>query len=142
MGHLRIPHDRARDPFAGVCPFHGDCLEGLASGPALGARWKMAPRELPPEHPAWPLEAEYLALGLHNLVCTLSPRRIVIGGGVLHQPCLLPLLHAELTRLLNGYIQATEILEAMERFVVLPELGDRAGVLGALVLAEEAAGKA
>jgi fructokinase len=139
MGHLRIPHDRARDPYAGACPFHGDCLEGLASGPALRARWTMAPRELPPEHPAWALEAEYLALGLHNLVCTLSPRRIVIGGGVSHQPCLLPMVRAELTRLLNGYIEAAEIVEEMESFVVLPELGDRSGVLGALVLAEEAA---
>jgi fructokinase len=138
MGHLRIPHDRARDPFAGACPFHGDCMEGLASGPALEARWGMAPRELPAEHPAWALEAGYLAAGLHNLVCTLSPRRIVIGGGVLHQPCLLPLVRTELTRLLNGYIQAAEIVEEMDRFVVLPELGDRAGVLGALVLAEEA----
>jgi len=141
MGHLRIPHDRARDPYGGGCPFHGDCLEGLASGPALRARWSMAPRELPPTHPAWALEAEYLALGLHNLVCTLSPRRIVIGGGVLHQPCLLPMVRAELTRLLNGYIEAAEIVEEMESFVVLPELGDRAGVLGALVLAEEAAGR-
>jgi fructokinase len=139
MGHLRIPHDRARDPFAGGCPFHGDCLEGLASGPAIEARWGTAPRELPAEHPAWALEAEYLAAGLHNLVCTLSPRRIVIGGGVLHEPCLLPLVRAELTRLLNGYIQTAEIVEEIDRFVVLPELGDRAGVLGALVLAEEAA---
>jgi len=141
MGHLRIPHDRARDPYPGACPFHGDCLEGLASGPALRARWKMAPRELPSAHPAWALEAEYLALGLHNLVCTLSPRRIVIGGGVLHQPCLLPMVRAELARLLNGYIEAVEIVEEMESFLVLPELGDRAGVLGALVLAEEAAGR-
>jgi fructokinase len=101
----------------------------------------MAPRELPPAHIAWALEAEYLALGLHNLVCTLSPRRIVIGGGVLHQPCLLPMVRVELTRLLNGYIEAAEIVEAMDSFVVLPELGDRAGVLGALVLAEEAAGR-
>ncbi|MFZ0933034.1 MAG: ROK family protein, partial [Bryobacteraceae bacterium] len=99
----------------------------------------MAPRELPPAHPAWALEAEYLALGLHNLVCTLSPRRIVIGGGVLQQPCLLPMVRAELARLLGGYIEAAEIIEEMESFVVLPQLGDRAGVLGALVLAEEAA---
>ncbi|HEY1217362.1 MAG TPA: ROK family protein [Bryobacteraceae bacterium] len=139
MGHLRIPHDRARDPYAGGCPFHGDCLEGLASGPALRERWSMAPRELPPAHPAWALEAEYLALGLHNLVCTLSPRRIVIGGGVLLQPCLLPMVHTGLARLLNGYIEAVEIVERMESFVVLPQLGGRAGVLGALLLAEEAA---
>ncbi|MFY9724980.1 MAG: ROK family protein, partial [Bryobacteraceae bacterium] len=69
----------------------------------------------------------------------LSPRRIVIGGGVLQQPCLLPMVRAELARLLGGYIEAAEIIEEMESFVVLPQLGDRAGVLGALVLAEEAA---
>ena len=141
MGHLRIPHDRARDPYAGRCPFHGDCLEGLACGPAIRERWQMAPSELPAEHPAWALEAEYLAAGLNNFVCTLSPQRIVIGGGVLHQECLLPMVRAELTRLLGGYIEAAEILEEMDRFVVLPELGDRAGVLGGLMLAEEAAGR-
>ena len=141
MGHLRIPHDHARDPYPGGCPFHGDCLEGLASGPALRERWRMAPRELPPEHPAWPLEAEYLAAGLNNLVCTLSPRRIVIGGGVLEQTCLLTMLRAELSRLLNGYIEAMEIVEEMESFVVAPQLGGRAGVLGALVLAEAAHGR-
>lgn len=139
MGHMRIPHDRARDPYGGECPFHGDCLEGLACGPAMHERWHAAPRELPPDHPGWALEAAYLAAGLNNLVCTLSPERIVIGGGVLHQPCLLPMVRAELTRLLGGYIEAAEIVDEIDKFVVLPELGDRAGVLGALVLAEEAA---
>jgi len=139
MGHLRIPHDRARDPYNGECPFHGDCLEGLACGPAMRERWHMAPRELPPDHPAWALEAEYLAAGLNNFVCTLSPQRIVIGGGVLHQECLLPMVRAGLARLLGGYIEAAEIIDEMDSFVVLPELGDRAGVLGGLVLAEEAA---
>jgi fructokinase len=138
MGHLRIPHDRERDPFAGVCPFHGDCLEGLASGPAVRERWRIAPRDLPAGHPAWALEAEYLALGLNNLVCTLSPRRILMGGGVMQQPELLPMVRAELGRFLNGYIEAAEIVDEMDRFVVLPELGNRAGVLGGLVLAEEA----
>jgi fructokinase len=143
MGHVRVPHDTARDPYAGVCPYHGDCLEGLASGPALEARWGRPAGELPPDHPAWALEAHYLALGLANYVCILSPQRIVLGGGVMQQPHLFAPIRKELVRLLNGYIQAPEILERTEEFIVPPLLGSRAGVLGGLVLAEQAAaGKA
>lgn len=136
MGHIRIPHDTARDPFPGCCPYHGDCMEGLASGPAIEARWGSPGRDLPPEHPAWALEARYLALGVANWVCTLSPRRIVMGGGVMQQPHLFPLIRRELTCILNGYIRSQEILEGLDSYVVPPLLGARSGVLGALVLAE------
>ncbi len=136
MGHIRIPHDTARDPFRGCCPYHGDCLEGLASGPAIEARWGVAGRELPPGHPAWELEARYLALGLATWVCTLSPQRIVMGGGVMQQPHLFPLIRRELACILNGYIRAAEILEGLDSYVVPPVLGSRSGVLGALVLGE------
>jgi fructokinase len=135
MGHLRVPHDRTADPFPGVCPFHGDCLEGLASGPAMAARWGVPAETLDAGHPAWALEAHYLALALHNIVCTLSPQRVVIGGGVMAQPALLPLVRRDLATLLNGYIQSPAVLERMDDFVVPPALGDRAGVAGALVLA-------
>ena len=138
MGHIRIPHDTARDPYPGICPYHGDCLEGLASGPSIEARWGSPAGGLPPDHPAWALEAHYLALGLVSFVCTLSPRRILLGGGVMQQPQLFPLIRAELVQLLNGYIQADEIIRHADRFVVPPALGSRAGVLGALVLAEQA----
>jgi len=139
MGHIRIPHDLAEDPYPGCCPFHGDCLEGLASGPSIQARWGANASELPPDHPGLSLEARYLASGLANWVCTLSPQRIVLGGGVVNQSLLFPLIRAELLRLLNGYIQVREITECAERFVVPAMLGSRAGVLGALVLAEQAA---
>lgn len=139
MGHIRVPHDLAADPYPGCCPFHGDCLEGLASGPAVKARWGAQASELPVDHPGLALEAHYLALGLANWVCTLSPERIVLGGGVMQQGDLLPLIRAELLRLLNGYIQAREITERADRYVVPAMLGGRAGVLGALVLAQEAA---
>ncbi|MBL8136236.1 MAG: ROK family protein [Acidobacteria bacterium] len=135
MGHLRVPHDHAADPFPGVCPFHGDCLEGLASGPAMAARWGTAAETLDAGHPAWALEARYLALALQNIVCTLSPERVVIGGGVMAQPALLPRVRRELATLLNGYVQAPEVLHHMDEYVVAPVLGDRAGVAGALVLA-------
>jgi fructokinase len=140
MGHIRVPHDRQRDPFDGVCPFHGDCLEGLACGPAIEARWGLAPRDLPSSHPGIALEAEYLAYGLAAWVCTLSPQRIVLGGGVMKQAELFPLLRERLIGLLNNYVQAREITDCIDRYVVPALLGGRAGVLGGLALAEEAAG--
>ena len=129
MGHLRIPHDRAADPFPGCCPYHGDCLEGLASGPAIQARWGAPGELLPADHAAWNLEARYLALATANLVCTLAPERILIGGGVMRQLRLFDLIQRELVELLNGYMGAPKL--------VPPGLGDRAGVLGALILAEQ-----
>ena len=138
MGHIRVPHDRQRDPYPGCCPFHGDCLEGLASGPAMQQRWSIPAPELPIDHPAWELEAHYLALGLANWVCTLSPKRIVLGGGVMQQRCLFPLIRNELVRLLNGYIQVGELTRNADEYVVPAKLGDRAGIAGALALAEQA----
>lgn len=138
MGHIRVPHDRDRDPFEGTCPFHGDCLEGLASGPAIEARWGAPGEDLPADHPAWPLEARYLALGLMAIVCILSPQRIILGGGVMKRSFLLAMVRSELQDLLNGYIQATAITEEIDATVVPPALGDQAGVLGAIALAARA----
>ena len=141
MGHMRLPHDLEADPFPGVCPFHGDCLEGLANGPALEARWGQRGETLPADHPAWPLEAHYLALAMVNLICTLSPQRIILGGGVMKGRQLFPLIRTEVQALLNGYLQATEILDDVDRYIVPPALGDRAGVLGAIALAERSLGE-
>jgi fructokinase len=138
MGHVRIPHDRAADPFAGTCPFHGDCLEGLASGPAMNARWLQPAEQLPPDHPGWALEARYLALALVNFICTLSPQRIVIGGGVMSGRQLFPLIRQHVLELLNNYVRAPQILADIDTFIVPPWLGPQAGVLGALALAEAA----
>ena len=136
MGHIRIPHDLGADPFPGSCPYHKDCLEGLASGPAMQARWGKRAQELPADHPAWALEAHYLALGLATWVCTVSPERILLGGGVMQQASLFPMIRQELLRLLNGYIDAKPLLNEIDSYVAPPELGNRAGVLGAMVLAE------
>ena len=136
MGHIRIPHDLGADPFPGSCPYHKDCLEGLASGPAMQARWGKRAQELPADHPAWALEAHYLALGLATWVCTVSPERILLGGGVMQQAGLFPMIRQELLRLLNGYIDAKPLLNEIDSYVAPPELGSRAGVLGAMVLAE------
>ena len=139
MGHVRVPHDLSADPFPGVCPFHGDCLEGLASGSAMAERWGQSADTLPVEHPAWALEARYLALALQGFVCTLSPERIVMGGGVMDHSQLLPRVRRQLKALLNGYIQAPEVLDDMDGYVVAPALGHQSGVIGALVLAAQAA---
>lgn len=136
MGHVRIPHDRQRDPYEGHCPFHGDCLEGLASGPALAERWGKSAEQLPDNHPAWELEAEYLAFALVNFVCTLSPQRIVIGGGVMQQQRLYSLIHAKVERYLNGYIESPAIIDSIDEFIVAPALGNRSGVLGAIALGQ------
>jgi fructokinase len=138
MGHILIPFERGREQHPGVCPYHGPCLEGLASGPAMRARWGQPAESLPPDHEAWALEAHYLALGLANLIMTLSPERIVLGGGVMHQEALYPLIRQEVKALLNGYIQAPLILERLDEYIVAPGLGDRAGVLGAIALARQA----
>jgi fructokinase len=138
MGHLQIPHDLARDPFPGACPYHKDCLEGLASGPAMQERWKIPAGALPPYHPGWELEAHYLALGLVNLVFTLSPQRILLGGGVMQQPHLFEMIRKEFKRLLNDYLRHDDLLEHLNHFIQPPALGSRAGVLGTLVLARQA----
>jgi len=134
MGHIRLPHDFARDPFPGVCPFHGDCLEGLASGPALEKRWGARAETLPPDHPAWDLQAHYLALALVNYTCTLSPQRIILGGGVMEQVHLFPRIRRKVLELLNGYVQSPALLENIDAYIVPPALGKRAGILGALAL--------
>ena len=138
MGHVRIPHDMATDPFPGSCPYHGDCLEGLAAGQALEKRWGQPAETLPADHPAWPLEARYLALGIANFIFTLSPQRIIVGGGVMVQHGLLATVRREVTELLAGYVDAPEVTRDIDDYIVPPALVDRAGVLGAIALAEQA----
>lgn len=140
MGHVLPPHDRTEDPFDGVCPYHGDCLEGLASGPAIEQRWKEKAERLGPDHPAWDLEAKYLAHGIVPQIYIISPQRIIMGGGVMDQAHLFPKVRRHVCEILNKYIQAKAILEDIDRYIVPPGLGNRAGVLGAIALAQAAAG--
>jgi len=139
VGHMLIPHDRARDPFAGSCPFHGDCFEGLAAGSAIERRWGKPGEELGDRSDVWELEAEYLALGVVNVICVMSPQRVILGGGVMKQPSLLPLVRARTRELLAGYVVAPGLSAGLEEYIVSPALGDRAGVLGAIELARLAA---
>ncbi len=140
MGHIALPRDPSVDPFEGVCPYHGDCLEGLASGPAIQARWGTPVEELPDDHPAWELEAHYLGMALASFICILSPQRIVLGGGVMKHAPLIRAVREKTRARLNGYIQSPMILEETERYIVPPGLGDQSGVLGAIALAQAAVG--
>ena len=135
IGHMLLPHDRAKDPFEGFCPFHKDCLEGLASGPSMNARWGTRAENLPADHPAWDLEAEYIALALHNVVLSYAPQRLILGGGVMQQELLFPKIRKRLLESLADYIQSPYILKDIDNYVVPPLLGQKAGVLGAIAMA-------
>ena len=137
FGHLRIPHDFDADPFPGSCPYHGDCWEGLASGTALEARWGAPAAEIR-DPAAWALEARYLALGLVAVISVLSPQRIIIGGGVSFGPNLLTLVQQDVVELMNGYLDHTAVGADITGYITHPALGSRAGVLGAIALAESA----
>lgn len=135
MGHLYLPHDLEQDPFPGNCPYHQDCFEGLAAGPALEARWGQSAKTLAKDHPAWELEAHYIALGLQAIICVASPQRIILGGGVMEQRQLFPLIRNKLLAHLNEYIHSPAILSEIDAYIVPPKLGARAGVLGSIALA-------
>ncbi len=140
MGHIRIPHDRAADPYDGCCPFHADCFEGLASGIAVAQRWGQRGEMLPSGHPAWQLQAKYLALAVSNLVLTLSPQRVIMGGGIMEQAQLYPLVRQHVVENLHGYVQAEAITRDIASYIVPPRLGKRAGQLGAMALGMAAGG--
>jgi fructokinase len=135
-GHLQIPHNRKADPFPGICPFHGDCFEGLASGPALAKRWRKPSDLLPNSHPAWVLEAFYISHALVNTIVLLSPQRIVLGGGVMGRQLLFPLIRQKVQHILNSYILSPALANSMEEFIVPPALGNLSGILGAVALAK------
>jgi fructokinase len=131
MGHLLVRPDAEEAPgFAGVCPYHGNCLEGMASGPAMESRWRVPASQLPPDHPAWRVEAGYLAQACVNVACVLSPQVVVLGGGVMGQPHLLDMVRTRAASLANGYLPLPRIEAPALPFP---------GLSGALLLAIEAA---
>ena len=140
MGHLLVPREHDDLQFAGACPFHGArCWEGVASGTAIAHRWGRPAETLPDQHPAWDLEARYIASALSTLVLVLSPERVILGGGVMQAEQLLPLVRKHLLSSLGSYVQADAVLSGIDQYVVAPQLGQQAGIAGALVLAERAA---
>lgn len=139
MGHILLPHDLSKDPFPGICSHHKDCFEGLASGPAIEARWNRKPGEIPADHPAWELEAHYIALALMSYVHILSPERIILGGGVFQdaeRTNLLPRVREKLAAHLGSFIHLPARAGGFDQFVVLPQ-SKNPGLLGALALAKK-----
>jgi fructokinase len=137
MGHIRIPHNLKLDPFRGACPYHGDCFEGLASGPAIQIRTGQRAETLPGHDLFWEIEAGYIADALANYIFTLSPRIIILGGGVMQNTSLFAKIRQKVQKILNGYLHNELILNHIERYIVPPVLQNRAGVLGAIALALE-----
>lgn len=134
LGHVKIRREEG-DPFEGACPFHRDCLEGLASGPAIAARWGAKAESLPPDHPAWELEARYLAKALACYVLTLSPELIILGGGVGMRPGLAERVSALVGDELAGYVPSLADPRRLAALVSRPGLGADAGLYGAAALA-------
>lgn len=132
-GHVLL-RKHPEDAYEGGCPYHRTCLEGLAAGPAIEARWGKKGAELADQKAVWELEAFYIGQALVNYIMILSPERIILGGGVMHQEHMLPLVREEVKRQLAGYIKTKE-LEDMEHYIVLPSLNDNQGIMGALKLA-------
>ncbi len=139
-GHIQIAHDRALDPFAGHCPFHGDCLEGLAAGPAIKDRWGMSLSELGSPVDKVELIAGYIAQLAVALVLLHMPDRLIFGGGVMKTPGLIEALRRATEAKLAGYIKAPQLDPGLERYIALPGLGDQAGITGAIALGRRALG--
>ena len=134
MGHIRIPHDRNKDPFKGVCSYHGDCFEGMASGRSLNERLGKPAEMIAQDHPAWELEIDYIGQAISNLVLILSPKIIILGGGVMKKDFLFEGIRRRVKEILNQYVQTNEIIKNIDQYIVPPLLGDNAGVLGSIAL--------
>ena len=130
MGHIRLSRHPNDLGFTGTCPFHGDCLEGLASGPAIIARWGKSLSDLPADHEAHEIIAYYLAQLIVSMQAVFEPGRISLGGGVMGSAGLIDRVQELAERLGAGYFTSSA-----KETVALPGLGDRSGLLGALALA-------
>lgn len=131
MGHIKIKRHQD-DDFEGMCPFHHDCLEGLAAGPAIEARVGKKANQLPTNHPIWNLESYYLAQALMNYILVLSPEKIILGGGVMHQEHLYAMIRKQLAKQLNSYI-INDILDT-EDYITKPQLGNDVGIIGCAMI--------
>lgn len=139
-GHILLPK-HPDDTYEGKCPYHKACMEGLASGPAIEARWGKKAAELSDRPEVWELEAWYLACAITNYIMILSPQKIILGGGVMHQEQLMPLIREKVKELLGGYLQTKELAD-LDSYIVLPSLKDNQGILGALKLGMDAKAEA
>lgn len=142
VGHMLLrPHPDDPNP-RGVCPYHDGCLEGLAAGPGLGKRVGGDARDLQDDHPTFDIEAYYLAQMCVNLILTVSPERIILGGGVMQRVALFDKVRRETVRLLNGYVQSPSILEHMDEYIVAPALFPVSGLVGSYLIGMRALAEA
>lgn len=138
VGHALLkPHPDDPNP-RGVCPYHESCMEGLAAGPAIGARVQGDAKDLPDDHPTFAIEAYYLAQMCVNLIMTLSPERIILGGGVMQRESLIKQVRAETLRQLNGYIQHPAIIDHIDEYIVTPDLFPVSGLVGSYLIGKKA----
>lgn len=133
-GHILIAPE-AGDEGHCICPYHSHCLEGLAAGPSIEKRWGAKAVELTERSEVWELESQYLAQAIVNLILTVSPKRIILGGGVMHQEQLFPLIRKKVPELMNGYIRTPQ-MQNMDTYIVPASLQDNQGIMGGLRLAE------
>lgn len=136
FGHIPMVR-HAEDSYEGHCPYHGSCFEGMASGPAIEARFGQKAIFLKDEPKVWELEAYYIAQACTTLIMTLSPEIIILGGGVMHQTQLFPLIREKVREMVHGYI-VTDALNDLEHYIVPASLHDNQGILGAIRLAMDA----
>lgn len=132
-GHILLAK-HPKDHYRGKCPYHSNCLEGLASGPAIEERWGKAAMELADKEEVWELEAYYIASAIVNYILAYSPQKIILWGGVMHQEQLFPMVRAKVKEMLNGYVSNEMITDRMESYIVKPALGEDPGILGAIKL--------
>jgi len=136
MGHILLNQDTSMDTYSGKCPYHRNCFEGLACGPSIKDRWGTSAENLDDNHPAWILETDYIAQAMSNFVCSFSPKKIILGGGVMQKKLLYPMIHKKTQQYLNGYVQSEMISKRMDEYIVPPGLGNQSGMLGAIALAQ------
>lgn len=135
-GHVLI-RQHENDIYSGKCPYHGNCLEGMAAGPAIEARWGKKAVELKDDTKVWELEAYYIAQAIVGYIMTISPKRIILGGGVMHQEQLFPLIRKEVEKLMNGYLTTKEMKD-LDNYIVPASLNDDQGIMGCIQLAKQA----
>ncbi|WP_181907339.1 ROK family protein [Cohnella lupini] len=132
-GHV-LTRRHPDDTYGGKCPYHGDCLEGMAAGPGIEERWGVKASELPVDHPAWEMEAFYIGQALATSILLLSPKKIILGGGVMHQLQLFPLIRKQVQDNLKGYVVSAALEAGIDDYIVPPGLGDNAGLTGSIAL--------
>jgi fructokinase len=137
MGHIRIPRDLELDPFQGSCPYHGDCFEGVASGPAIQARFGRRAETLADDDPFWNVETDYIACALANYIFAVAPKKIILGGGVMQKSFLFGKIREKVLELLNKYLNHSMLIDHIDEYIVPPLLGNRSGILGGIAMAIE-----